>query len=290
MRKDGSSKRHPTLWWTLSTAAVLLTGSFIMMSRQYQYVATQARQIEEMTRENRRLGETIKATSGENATLKQRLAEQVAVLEALEQQRSKGKPGSEAPIRSVEDLPLVRQLKEDLSAAQAAASHSETKAMELEGQVEKSAAENKQLLAVNADLTDQLSTANHLAEALRAELKTNTDRLLQVEVANRKLSDEAGTHNRRLSDGQKVFSELQTLHRRREVYLTNLVNRYRDITEQYRRVSGVLDNRRDHEVGGAGAAEVGRIQNAISAAEDDLRQIGNLNAQIQRLQKLLPAK
>ena len=289
MRKDGSSKRHPTLWWTLSTAAVLLTGSFIMMSRQYQYVATQARQIEEMTRENRRLGETIKATSGENATLKQRLAEQVAVLEALEQQRSKGKPGSEAPIRSVEDLPLVRQLKEDLSAAQAAASHSETKAMELEGQVEKSAAENKQLLAVNADLTDQLSTANHLAEALRAELKTNTDRLLQVEVANRKLSDEAGTHNRRLSDGQKVFSELQTLHRRREVYLTNLVNRYRDITEQYRRVSVVIENRRDHEAAGGGA-EVSRIQNAISAAEDDLRQIGNLNAQIQRLQKLLPAK
>ncbi|PYT26861.1 MAG: hypothetical protein DMG58_21550, partial [Acidobacteria bacterium] len=64
----------------------------------------------------------------------------------------------------------------------------------------------------------------------------------------------------------------------------------REITEQYRAMSGVMASRRDRDVAPVGTTEIARIQNAISQAEEDLKQIDALNAQASRLEKKLPAK
>jgi hypothetical protein len=74
------------------------------------------------------------------------------------------------------------------------------------------------------------------------------------------------------------------------MYLNNILRRYREITEQYRAMSGVLDSRRDREAAPVRSTEIGRIQNAIALAEEDLKQIDALNAQAARIEKKLPSK
>ena len=74
------------------------------------------------------------------------------------------------------------------------------------------------------------------------------------------------------------------------MYLNNILRRYREITEQYRAMSGVLDSRRDREAAPVGSTEIARIQNAIALAEEDLKQIDALNAQAARLEKKLPVR
>jgi hypothetical protein len=55
-------------------------------------------------------------------------------------------------------------------------------------------------------------------------------------------------------------------------------------------MSGVMASRRDRDVAPVGTTEIARIQNAISQAEEDLKQIDALTAQASRLEKKLPAK
>ena len=63
-----------------------------------------------------------------------------------------------------------------------------------------------------------------------------------------------------------------------------MLSRYRDLNDQFRSVSGMLDTRSRGE-GAAGMPDLGRLQNAISLAEEDMRQLGNLNAQALQLQR-----
>ena len=74
------------------------------------------------------------------------------------------------------------------------------------------------------------------------------------------------------------------------MYLNNILRRYREITEQYHAMAGVLDSRRDREAAPVNNTEISRIQNAISLADEDLKQINALNAQASRLEKKLPVK
>jgi hypothetical protein len=77
--------------------------------------------------------------------------------------------------------------------------------------------------------------------------------------------------------------------------LNSLLSRYKEVTEQYRAFASILENRRGPE-GTPGAnisiagPELSRIQNTLTLAEEDLRQLNALNAQALRIQKKLPIK
>ena len=60
-------------------------------------------------------------------------------------------------------------------------------------------------------------------------------------------------------------------------------------TEQYRSMSGVLQAQRT-DAPAAGSADLARIQDSIAMAEEDLRQLNNLNAQALLIQKKMAAK
>jgi hypothetical protein len=83
---------------------------------------------------------------------------------------------------------------------------------------------------------------------------------------------------------------LQDLDSRREAHLTSIMRRYRDITSQFRAMSGTLDSSRDPNSSALSAAALTRIQNATSAADEDLRQLSELNAQARQLEKKLVKK
>ncbi len=78
----------------------------------------------------------------------------------------------------------------------------------------------------------------------------------------------------------KISDDFDDLNRRRDQYMTNVLRRYREVTDLYRTLSLRQEGPRD---------DLSRIQNAISLAEEDMRQLQSLNAQARRLQRDLQA-
>jgi len=161
---------------------------------------------------------------------------------------------------------------------------------ELQTGVENATEENRRLASAAEELKRSLADANQTIETIRAELKSNSGRMAQIESANAKLKEEASTAGQSAVQLKQTASDLEGLFRRREMYLNNILRRYREITEQYRAMSGVLASRRDREAAPVGSTEIAHIQNAIALAEEDLKQIDALTAQASRLEKKLPAK
>jgi chromosome segregation ATPase len=182
------------------------------------------------------------------------------------------------------------RMREELGQSSAEVARLQARVSELQAGIENATEENRRLASAAEELKRSLADANQTIETIRAELKSNSGRMAQIESANAKLKEEASTAGQSAAQLKQISSDLQGLFRRREMYLNNILRRYREITEQYRAMSGVLASRRDREAAPVGNTEIARIQNAIALAEEDLKQIDALNAQASRLEKKLPAK
>lgn len=108
-----------------------------------------------------------------------------------------------------------------------------------------------------------------------------------LEADNARLkSDNAGVSTR-ATDVVHIIANLQDMENRRDVYLTSILRRYRDITGEFRAMSGMLDASRDQNSGACSGAVLTRIQNAVNLADDDMRQLNELSARTQKLEKQL---
>jgi len=112
-------------------------------------------------------------------------------------------------------------------------------------------------------------------------------RVAALEADNATLKANEGGATAKAAEASRIVANLQDLDRRRDVYLTSILRRYRDITSEFRNMSSMLDTSHDPGSSACSGAVLGRIQNAVSSAEDDLRQLSELNARAQKLQKQL---
>lgn len=183
----------------------------------------------------------------------------------------------------------VRHLHDLLAQSTAEAARLQAKVADLESRDESAAQENRRLSASVEEGRRNLEDASQALETLRAQLKINAGRVADLENLNAKLKEDAVAGRQSAAQTQQTISDFESISRRREMYLNDILRRYREITEQYRALSAVRDGR-DREASPLSSADVSRIQNAIAMAEEDLKQISALNAQTQRLQKRLPAK
>ena len=183
----------------------------------------------------------------------------------------------------------TEHLRESLAQATAEVDHLQARVSELQGQVESAAVDNRRLTAAAEESKKTIADAEQTAEMLRTELKANNARIAQLESLNARMKEDAGSGKQSYSQMQQIVSDLDGIFRRREMYLNNILRRYREITEQYRAISGVSASR-DRETASVGSAEISRIQNSIALAEEDLKQISALNAQASRLETKLQAK
>jgi len=198
-------------------------------------------------------------------------------------------PRATKPAINPEDAIAVQRLKLSLADAIASGARLESRADEAEAQVRNLSLENKRLLGSEADLKENLAAANQAVDTLQKELKSNRDRVTQVEIAYQKLRDQSGGDAQKIAQLQQLATELQDIHQRREVYLNSILRRYKQITEQYRSMAGVLQAQRT-DAPAAGSADLARIQDSIAMAEEDLRQLNNLNAQARLIQKKMAGK
>jgi chromosome segregation ATPase len=141
-----------------------------------------------------------------------------------------------------------------------------------------------------ADLQSQIDTLKQDLESAQAELQASRQRLAALEADNAKLKTDGSAGTARAAELARVLADLQDLDSRRDAHLTSIMRRYRDVTSQFRAMSGVLGSSRGSNSSPFNDAALSRIQNAISAADDDLRQLSELNAQARQLEKKLGKK
>jgi chromosome segregation ATPase len=184
----------------------------------------------------------------------------------------------------------ARRLRESLDQSKADVARLESLNSDLQPRLETAAEENRRLSAGMEQAKKALADAEQTIETIQAERKSNLDRISHLESDNARLKEAAAAGQQSAAQLNQTISDLEQVFRRREMYLSNILRRYREITEQYRALSGVMDSRRDRESAPVSGAEISRIQNAIALSEEDMKQVSALSAQAQRLEKKLPAQ
>jgi chromosome segregation ATPase len=141
-----------------------------------------------------------------------------------------------------------------------------------------------------ADAQAQLEDLQKKLDAAQAESDIARQRVAALEADNAKLKTDSAADTTRANEVAHAISSLQDLDRRRDVYLTSILRRYRDITSEFHAMSSMLDTSHDPSSSACSDAVLSRIQNAVNSAEDDLRQLNELNDRSQKLEKQLLKK
>ncbi|HMD98021.1 MAG TPA: hypothetical protein VKM93_11925 [Terriglobia bacterium] len=139
-----------------------------------------------------------------------------------------------------------------------------------------------------ADWQSRLEALKQELDSAQAESEASRQRSAALEAESAKLRSAASESAARAAEQGRVLAELDDLGRRQDSYLTAIMRRYRDVTSQFRAMTGMLAS--SPNSGTLNGAELTRIQNAISQADDDLRQLNELNAQERQLEKKLVKK
>jgi chromosome segregation ATPase len=186
----------------------------------------------------------------------------------------------------------IERLDREMSDAQASI-------MSLRAELSNSNEEREKALAGANDLLQkekedwqtQLGALKQDLESAQADAQASRQRLAAIEADNARLNNTNNTASARAVDLGRVIVQLQDLDSRRDALLTSILRRYRDVTSQFRAMSGQLGSNRDSNTGSPLTdAALTRIQSAVSAADDDLRQLSELSAQARQLEKKLAKK
>jgi DNA repair exonuclease SbcCD ATPase subunit len=134
---------------------------------------------------------------------------------------------------------------------------------------------------------DQLDSFKQQLDSARAESQAARERAASLEADNAKIKSEGGAGSTRAAELRKALATLQDLDRRRDAYLSSIIRRYREITDQFRAMTATLDSSHGAESIPFSGIALSRIQNAISLAEDDMRRLNELNAQARQIENKL---
>ena len=269
--------KRGSLW----VASIVLLGAAVALIWQVRVNRQQAARLVELASENTRLRQRAED-----------LARQAQVPPPPSPEPATETHNTPRPAKSLgtaEDAAFIGRLRQKLTDANSTIAQLQSRAADYEAELQTLHVDNQRLAASEADLKASLATANGAVDALQKELKSKSDRTTQVEIAYQRLRDQSGGDAQKIAQLQQLTKELQDIHQRREVYLNSILRRYKQITEQYRSLAGIFQAQRT-DAPGAGSADLARIQDSISMAEEDLRQLNNLNAQALRIQKKMEGK
>ena len=190
---------------------------------------------------------------------------------------------SKEPFIRVEDSPAYRNLSATLAESNRQLNEMRPRMAALEEQIAVTTAENQKLGTAQRDLQTQLDQANANVETLRHDAAAREQRIQQAEEALRKMRTDTAAISQKNTQLTKVLDELEDIQRRREAAANSIYGRYRDLSEQLRTLSLTAQSSND----GAAQTDLSRIQQLISMADEDMRQLRSLNAQAARVNKKL---
>lgn len=151
------------------------------------------------------------------------------------------------------------------------------------------ASADEQLSEEKRLVQDQLALFKRQLDAAQAAIQASRLRANALDVLNAKLRKEKLAAPLKAQEYTDTLRRIQVLDRRREVYAISLMDRYRRISGQLQAMSGILQANRDANANAFSNEALYRIQNTLSLANNDLRDLEEVNAQIQVLEKKLRA-
>lgn len=243
-------------------------------------------------RQSRRLADSERQRAADRESLRQ-------LREALHQRESEKTPvetGNQAEV-SVCQAALARRdaviarLNGSLSDAKTTIAGLETQLSNSKDEDEKALANATELhRKAQVDWQSRLDALKQELDSAEADAQASRQRAAALEADNKKLRNENREGSTRAAESARVVASLEDLSRRRDACLTSITRRYREITSQFRAMTGMLDSSRDQNSSAFSGAALTRIQDAVSLADDDLQQLNELNAQVRQLEKKLPKK
>jgi hypothetical protein len=161
--------------------------------------------------------------------------------------------------------------------------------VQLQDEEQHNAAEaDRRVAATEARWKETLETSELNLAGARADTKEARQKAAQLQAANDNLRAARDQATAKTAEAAHLLAQWQDLSRRRDNYLNSALQRYHDVTRSWRSMLAVLNARRnDQPAGVVDDAELGRIQDAIDSAEDDLRQVDALNTQAAQIQRKL---
>ncbi len=136
-------------------------------------------------------------------------------------------------------------------------------------------------------LQDRLDQVQKELNSAQTDLQSSRQRIASLQKTNDQLQAENNKGSTRAAEQKHILDRLQELDRRRESYLTSIGNRYRNLTSQFRTMSGMMDSNRGQNSGAFSGQALDQIQNAISLTDNDLQHLSELNAKAFQLEKRL---
>lgn len=185
---------------------------------------------------------------------------------------------------------LVRQLNERteaLTASEAAVRDLQTKLREEEARVTALKEDFDRSQAAEKGALEKLDAAAKALELARAEAEARESRIARAEAASQELRRRSDDTARKAARLSKLLDDIDDMVRREDAYLNSILRRYREVSDLYRTLALRLDNPREGPP--SANSDLSRIQNAISLADEDLRQLRSLQAQAAKLQKEVAA-
>jgi chromosome segregation ATPase len=233
------------------------------------------------------------------ADLRARLAEAEKRLQALGQpipapvpSQTASPPNQNAPAtgssRREADLAELIRLKDvQLGKSESALADLRSKFAELEQRLSTLQDQDKQLRETESSLRKSIDTNTDQILALQEANRQKDSRTTQLEASVKALKAESEQNIRSLQRVRTLSEDLEDLARRREVYITNILARYREATDSLRTLSLNIENRT--EGASVGRTDISRIQTAITSADEDMRQLRALSTRSRQLQRELLA-
>lgn len=178
--------------------------------------------------------------------------------------------------------PELGQLRAQLMEAHASVARLQARVEELDRKALEGLADRARLSSTELTSRNQIDELTRKLDTMAAERPAQEKRVRELEADNERLREQAAAAVHRGGQVGKLANEWQDLAQRQQVYLTNAMRRFRELTDLLRRMPGNLDMK-------GNGPELTRVQSVISMADEDLRQLNDLATRLGRVQKQLAA-
>lgn len=227
------------------------------------------------------LQDAVKKAHGQIGALEEQLKPSGAEVE-----RRQTPVTSPPPQSSLEAVRLVGLLQKQVADLTESNKSLQSRAVGMQGAVDRLTAENQRISSETEDLRESLEKTRRVVAAMETELKTKTERILQLETSLQRTREENAGNAGQVRLIANLLKEYEELNRRRENSLGVLQRRYRELTDLYRSTLLTIEQQRDNPAIRQ-LPDASRIQGTVQSAEDDLRQLNAMNVQAQRIAQRL---
>lgn len=185
----------------------------------------------------------------------------------------------------------IAQLSSQLAAAEDSAKQLQEKLSNSEDESEKGqASASQRYQQLQKEMQGRLDKLRNELDSAKFDLQNARQRIAELQKTNEQLSAASSEGSIKSAEREHILSSLQDVDRRRETYLTSIADRYRNLTSQFRTMSGMLDSNRGQNSSAFSGPALDMIQNAIALADNDLQHLSDLNAKAYQLEKQLSKK